>query len=60
MPTHGSLIKAGKVRNQTPKLQPLHKKKTFPRKNNHKKWVKKQKQLKREQRQNLNRRNTLR
>lgn len=35
MPTHGSLTKAGKVRNQTPKIEPDKKKKNvFPRKRN--------------------------
>ncbi|MDH5482054.1 MAG: 30S ribosomal protein S30e [Candidatus Bathyarchaeota archaeon] len=31
MPTHGSLSKAGKVRSQTPKIQPMRKKKPTPR-----------------------------
>jgi small subunit ribosomal protein S30e len=31
MPTHGSLSKAGKVRSQTPKIQPMPKKKPSPR-----------------------------
>ena len=30
MPTHGSLSKAGKVRSQTPKIQPTPKKKAGP------------------------------
>lgn len=30
MPTHGSLTKAGKVRNQTPKIAPQAKKKQSP------------------------------
>lgn len=30
MPTHGSLSKAGKVRSQTPKIQPLPKKSASP------------------------------
>lgn len=34
MPTHGSITKAGKVRNQTPKIQKTQRKKTFPRKRN--------------------------
>ena len=34
MPTHGSLTKAGKVRNQTPKLTPLPKKSPSPRARN--------------------------
>jgi len=31
MPTHGSLTKAGKVRSQTPKIQPLPKRSPIPR-----------------------------
>ncbi len=31
MPTHGSLSKAGKVRSQTPKIEPTPKKSTVPR-----------------------------
>jgi len=31
MPTHGSLSKAGKVRSQTPKIQPTPKKSPTPR-----------------------------
>ncbi|AWR97795.1 30S ribosomal protein S30e [Acidianus sulfidivorans JP7] len=31
MPSHGSLTKAGKVRNQTPKIQPKEKSKEVPR-----------------------------
>jgi len=31
MPTHGSLSKAGKVRSQTPKIQPMQKKRPSPR-----------------------------
>jgi small subunit ribosomal protein S30e len=31
MPTHGSLSKAGKVRSQTPKTQPMEKKRPGPR-----------------------------
>lgn len=34
MPTHGSLTKAGKVRNQTPKIKPIQKKNPSPRKRN--------------------------
>ncbi|MBC7131363.1 30S ribosomal protein S30e [Candidatus Bathyarchaeota archaeon] len=30
MPTHGSLSKAGKVRSQTPKIQPMPKKSPIP------------------------------
>jgi small subunit ribosomal protein S30e len=30
MPTHGSLSKAGKVRNQTPKIEPTPKKSANP------------------------------
>ena len=31
MPTHGSLTKAGKVRNQTPKVETIKKKGPIPR-----------------------------
>jgi len=31
MPTHGALSKAGKVRSQTPKIQPVQKKRPTPR-----------------------------
>jgi small subunit ribosomal protein S30e len=31
LPTHGSLSKAGKVRSQTPKIQPMPKKSPSPR-----------------------------
>jgi len=31
MPTHGSLSKAGKVRSQTPKIEPTPKKNAIPR-----------------------------
>jgi small subunit ribosomal protein S30e len=34
VPTHGSLTKAGKVRNQTPKLAPLPKKNPGPKSRN--------------------------
>ena len=34
MPTHGSLTKAGKVRNQTPKLAPRPKKNPSPKARN--------------------------
>jgi small subunit ribosomal protein S30e len=34
MPTHGSLTKAGKVRNQTPKLTPIKKKNIGPKRKN--------------------------
>ena len=34
MPTHGSLTKAGKVRNQTPKIASRNKKNPNPRKRN--------------------------
>ncbi len=42
MPTHGSLTKAGKVRNQTPKIQSMNKKRPNPRSrnlNNYKKRI---------------------
>jgi small subunit ribosomal protein S30e len=39
MPTHGSLTKAGKVRNQTPRIESTKRKKTSgPRMNNHQKY----------------------
>ncbi|RJS79180.1 30S ribosomal protein S30e [Candidatus Bathyarchaeota archaeon] len=31
MPTHGSLSKAGKVRSQTPKIEPRPRRKPIPR-----------------------------
>jgi len=31
MPTHGSMTKAGKVRNATPKIESQHKKKSIPK-----------------------------
>ncbi|MEM0370076.1 MAG: 30S ribosomal protein S30e [Pyrobaculum sp.] len=34
MPSHGSLTKAGKVRNQTPKIPPKPKKNLNPRRRN--------------------------
>lgn len=34
MPTHGSLTKAGKVRNQTPKIPSTNKKKRSPKARN--------------------------
>ncbi len=34
MPTHGSLTKAGKVRNQTPKIAPQPKKRPIPKTRN--------------------------
>ncbi len=40
MPTHGSLTKAGKVRNQTPKLSSANKKKPSPSKRNWKNYQK--------------------
>ena len=40
MPTHGSLTKAGKVRNQTPKIQPTPKKNPNPKKRNVKNYKK--------------------
>jgi small subunit ribosomal protein S30e len=39
MPTHGSLTKAGKVRNQTPRIKSTKRKKpSGPRMNNHQKY----------------------
>ena len=34
MPTHGSLTKAGKVRNQTPQIAPIKRKKRSPQQRN--------------------------
>lgn len=40
MPSHGSLTKAGKVRSQTPKIQPKEKHKEVPRVRNRKEFEK--------------------
>jgi small subunit ribosomal protein S30e len=41
MPTHGSLTKAGKVRNQTPKIASESTRKTMgPRRKNHRNYTK--------------------
>ena len=41
MPTHGSLTKAGRVRNTTPEVEKTAKpKKTIPRKNNRRRFLK--------------------
>ena len=40
MPTHGSLTKAGKVRNQTPKIVPQEKQKPKPRSRNRRNYMK--------------------
>jgi len=40
MPTHGSLSKAGKVRSQTPKIQPNSKKGPCPRIKNRRNYEK--------------------
>ena len=40
VPTHGSLSKAGKVRSQTPKIQPLGKKKPGPKFRNRRNYEK--------------------
>jgi small subunit ribosomal protein S30e len=40
MPTHGSLSKAGKVRSQTPKIQPTPKKRPSPRFRNRRNYEK--------------------
>ena len=40
MPTHGSLSKAGKVRNVTLKLNPKKRKNPGPLRGNHRKYVK--------------------
>jgi len=42
MPTHGSLTKAGKVRSQTPKIEPKPKTRPIPRKRN---WANYQKKI---------------
>ena len=42
MPTHGSLTKAGKVRSQTPKIEPTPKTRPIPRKRN---WANYQKKI---------------
>ena len=39
MPTHGSLTKAGKVRNETPKLASNKKKKQAPLRGNHSRYL---------------------
>jgi small subunit ribosomal protein S30e len=40
MPTHGALSKAGKVRGQTPKIQPNPKKENCPRVKNRRNYEK--------------------
>ena len=40
MPTHGSLTKAGKVRNQTPKIAPQPKKRPIPKARNLRNYAK--------------------
>ena len=40
MPTHGSLTKAGKVRNQTPKIVPQPKKTIIPKVRNRRNYMK--------------------
>ncbi|UCD72531.1 MAG: 30S ribosomal protein S30e [Candidatus Bathyarchaeota archaeon] len=40
MPTHGSLTKAGKVRSQTPKIQPQMRKSPVPRRRNRRNYEK--------------------
>ncbi|MCW4053059.1 MAG: 30S ribosomal protein S30e [Candidatus Bathyarchaeota archaeon] len=40
MPTHGSLSKAGKVRSQTPKIQPTPKKSAIPRRRSRRNYEK--------------------
>lgn len=40
MPTHGSLSKAGKVRSQTPKIEPLPKTRKPPRVRNRRNYEK--------------------
>ncbi|HEY4674460.1 MAG TPA: 30S ribosomal protein S30e [Candidatus Bathyarchaeia archaeon] len=40
MPTHGSLSKAGKVRSQTPKIQPIVKKSPSPKFRNRRNYEK--------------------
>lgn len=50
MPTHGSMTKAGKVRNQTPKIAPQPKKNPIPKARNQHNYVKKFVQVHREER----------
>jgi small subunit ribosomal protein S30e len=40
MPTHGSLTKAGKVRNQTPKINSITRKKRSPQRGNRRSYQK--------------------
>ncbi|MCD6242111.1 30S ribosomal protein S30e [Candidatus Bathyarchaeota archaeon] len=40
MPTHGSLAKAGKVRSQTPKIEPIPKKRKPPKIRNRRNYEK--------------------
>ncbi len=40
MPSHGSLNKAGKVRNATPKIPPIPRKNPFPRRRNRRNYMK--------------------
>jgi small subunit ribosomal protein S30e len=40
MPTHGSITKAGKVRNQTPKIESQHKRRIIPRIQNRGAYIK--------------------
>ncbi|OYT43237.1 30S ribosomal protein S30e [Candidatus Bathyarchaeota archaeon ex4484_40] len=40
MPTHGSLSKAGKVRSQTPKIEPRPRRKPIPRIRNRRSYEK--------------------
>ena len=44
MPSHGSLTKAGKVRNQTPKIPPKPKKNLTPRVRNRKEYIRRTRQ----------------
>lgn len=50
MPTHGSMTKAGKVRNQTPKITPQPKKNPIPKARNQRNYTKRFIQVRREER----------
>ena len=50
MPTHGSMTKAGKVRNQTPKIAPQPKKNPIPKARNLRNYMKKFVHVRREER----------
>jgi len=50
MPTHGSMTKAGKVRNQTPKITPKPKNNLSPKARNQRNYVRRFLQARREER----------